>query len=116
MGPKLGEACSGTEKGWQADDQHCDLVVVDLRLGDECACDLLETLRQAKSRFAWVVMTANPSIAEAVEAMRRVSLDEALVPLASGRVRAVIERPIGHGGPGIKALTSNAARRTKTMN
>ncbi|MGO8898761.1 MAG: response regulator [Isosphaeraceae bacterium] len=48
LGHNLGEAYSSTENGRLADDQPFDLVFVGIRLGDESAFDLLETLRQAQ--------------------------------------------------------------------
>ena len=66
LGHNLGEAYSSTENGRLADDQPFDLVFVGMRLGDESAFDLLETLRQAQPRLAGATLTANPNIASAV--------------------------------------------------
>ena len=85
-----------------ADDQPFDLVFVGLRLGDESAFDLLETLRQAQPRLAGAAMTANPNIASAVGvgAIGRGSFGDAPGTVAPDQVPAVIERLIRHGGPG----------------
>ena len=68
LGHNLGEAYSSTENGRLADDQPFDLVFVGMRLGDESAFDLLETLRQAQPRLEGTTLTANPNIASAVSA------------------------------------------------
>ena len=61
LGHNLGEAYSSTENGRLAGDQPFDLVFVGLRLVDEPAFDLLETLRRAQPRLVGVAMTANPT-------------------------------------------------------
>ena len=102
LGHNLGEAYSSTENGSLPDDQPFDLVFVGLRLGDESAFDLLETLRQAQPRLAGAAMTANPNIASAVGvgAIGRGSFGDAPGTVAPDQVPAVIEHLIRHGGPG----------------
>jgi two-component system, NtrC family, response regulator AlgB len=100
LGHNLGEAYSSTENGRLADDQPFDLVFVGIRLGDESAFDLLETLRQAQPRLAGATLTANPNIASAVGALGRGSFGDATGTVAPDQVPAVIERLIRHGGPG----------------
>ncbi|MGA7496442.1 MAG: response regulator, partial [Isosphaeraceae bacterium] len=88
LGHILGEAYSSTENGRLVGDQPFDLVFVDLRLGDEPAFDLLETLRQAQPRLVGVAMTANPNIASAVGAPGRGSFDDAPGTVAPDQVPA----------------------------
>jgi NtrC-family two-component system response regulator AlgB len=99
LGHNLGEAYSSTENGRLVGGQPFDLVFVGIRLGDESAFDLLETLRQAQPRLAGAAMTANPNIASAVGALGRGSFGDAPGTVAPDQVPAVIERLIRHGGP-----------------
>jgi len=78
---------SGTENGRHTAAQDCELVFVELRLGDESAVEMLETLRKARPRFAWVVMTTNPAMASAVEAMRPGSIGDTRESLLPHRVQ-----------------------------
>jgi two-component system, NtrC family, response regulator AlgB len=100
LGHNHGEAYSSTENGRLAGDQPFDFVFVDLRLVDEPAFDLLETLRRAQPRLVGVAMTANSSIAAAAGAIGRGSFGDAPGPVAPDHVPTVIERLIRPGGPG----------------
>jgi NtrC-family two-component system response regulator AlgB len=100
LGQNLGEACSSMENSRQVYEISCDLVFVDLHLGNKSVCDLAEALRKAQPRLLGVVMNGNPSIAALFRKMRRESLDDEPGPYAPVQVTAVVENPIHPAGPG----------------
>jgi DNA-binding NtrC family response regulator len=92
MGHEVAEAASGEQALEQAELTTCDVALVDLRLGGESGLDLLEKLREGWPPLAIVVITAHPSIATAVEAMRRGAFDYLPKPFSPAEVKVVLER------------------------
>lgn len=92
MGHAAAEASSRAEALHQVERQPFDLVLVDLRLGQDSGLDLIEPLREQLPRAAVVMITAHATIETAVDAMRRGAFDYLPKPFTPAHVRAVIER------------------------
>jgi NtrC-family two-component system response regulator AlgB len=92
MGHAAAEAVSPTEALHQVERRPFDLVLVDLRLGQDSGLDLIEPLLEQLPRAAIVMITAHATIETAVDAMRRGAFDYLPKPFTPAHVRAVIER------------------------
>ena len=92
QGHHVAEAASGPEALRQAGRDDYEVVLLDLRLGDESGLDLIEPLQAARPNLAVVVITAHATIDTAVEAMRRGAVDYLPKPFTPAQVRAVLER------------------------
>ncbi len=73
-------------------DQEVDLVISDLRLGDENAIDLLSHLRRSHSHLPFIVVTAYGDVSSAVIAMKLGAIDYLLKPLNPTELLAIIRR------------------------
>ena len=92
MGHGVEEAASRGDALQWIERRAFDLVLIDLRLGDESGLDLLEPVMLQQPRLAVVVITAHASIDTAVEAMRRGAFDYLPKPFTPAQVRGVLER------------------------
>jgi two-component system, NtrC family, response regulator AlgB len=92
MGHGVEEAASRGDTLQWIERRAFDLVLIDLRLGDESGLDLLEPVMLQQPRLAVVVITAHASIDTAVEAMRRGAFDYLPKPFTPAQVRGVLER------------------------
>ena len=80
-------------------DQDVDLVVSDLRLGDENAIDLLTKLRSSNSRLPFIVVTAYGEIGSAVHAMKLGAIDYLLKPLNPSELVSLIRKQLAASQP-----------------
>jgi NtrC-family two-component system response regulator AlgB len=92
MGHEVLEAAAASKALALANRQPCDVVLVDLRLGDDSGLNLIEPFREQSPRTALVIITAHASIDTAIEAMRRGASDYLPKPFTPAQVRAVLER------------------------
>jgi NtrC-family two-component system response regulator AlgB len=74
--------------------EPCDVVFLDLRLGDEDGLDLLPKLVAARPGVAVVLVTAYGTIDTAVEAMRRGAADYLPKPFTPAQIRHVVARTV----------------------
>jgi two-component system, repressor protein LuxO len=77
-------------------DNEVGAVLIDLNLPDGDGIELLRHIRLAKPTIAAVVITANASIAKAVQAIREGAYDYLVKPVARDRLIATIERALNH--------------------
>jgi NtrC-family two-component system response regulator AlgB len=75
MGHEVGFAASGDVALEQLKQDHYDVVMLDLRLGDEDGLDVLERIKAQVENVEVVVFAAHSSVETAVEAMRRGAVD-----------------------------------------
>jgi DNA-binding NtrC family response regulator len=73
-------------------DHAIDLVVSDLRLGDENAIDLLTQMRSSHSQLPFIVITAYGDVGSAVSAMKLGAIDYLLKPLNPTELLSLIRR------------------------
>ncbi len=71
-------------------DDHFDLVLLDLQLGEENGLDVLSEIRKKFPKVAVVMFTAHASIKTAVEATQRGALDYLQKPFAPDDLRRVL--------------------------
>ena len=71
---------------------HFDVVLLDLKLGQEAGLDVLEEILRISPQVAVVMVTAFASIETAVEAMRRGAFDYLPKPCTPEQVRQVLGR------------------------
>ena len=71
-----------------------DVAFLDLRLGAEDGLDLIGPMLEALPRLRILVVTANATIASAVEAVRRGALDYLPKPFTPAQVRLAIEQAV----------------------
>ncbi len=71
-----------------------DVALLDLRLGSDDGLDLIGPLLEALPRLRILVITANATIASAVEAVRRGALDYLPKPFTPEQVRLAIEQAV----------------------
>jgi DNA-binding NtrC family response regulator len=102
-------------------DQSVDLVVSDLRLGDENAIELLEQMRHTRSNLPFIVVTAFGDVSSAVNAMKLGAIDYLAKPLNPTVLLSLIRRQLSAsqpfsteaGAPGFEnMLGQSAAMRT----
>jgi NtrC-family two-component system response regulator AlgB len=75
-------------------EQPCDLVFLDLRLGDESGLDVLPRLLAIRPGLDVVIVTAYSSVDSAVEAMRRGARDFIAKPFTPAQIRHLVERTL----------------------
>jgi NtrC-family two-component system response regulator AlgB len=74
------------------DQRAFDLVLLDLRLGQESGLDVIPLLRTRQPAPTVVVLTAFAAVDSAVEAMRRGARDYLTKPLAPEQIRGLVQR------------------------
>ncbi len=92
QGHAVAEATSGPAALKLVERQGFELVLVDMRLGQESGLDLLGALLEGRPGLAVVVITAHASIDTAVEAMRRGAFDYLPKPFTPAQIRALLDR------------------------
>ncbi len=90
MKHKVAEAASGPAALAAAENEHFDLIFLDLRLGRDSGMDLLQKL--AANGVGVVVMTAFAAVDTAVEAMRRGAFDYLPKPFTPEQLRLLLTR------------------------
>ena len=84
---------AGSEQAYRAlEEDHFDLVFLDLRLDRESGLDAIPKLRESSPNAAIVVMTAYAAIDTAVEAIRRGAFDYLAKPFTPDQIRVVLNR------------------------
>ncbi len=80
-------------------DQSVDLVVSDLRLGDESAIDLLMQLRRLRTNLPFIIVTAYGDVSSAVNAMKLGAIDYLAKPLNPTELISLIRRHLSVSQP-----------------
>ena len=75
--------------------QHYDLVLVDLKMRRMNGLELLEHERLRERGTRMVIMTAYPTVESAVQAMRQGAFDYLVKPFKLAELRAIVERAAG---------------------
>ncbi|MBI3782046.1 MAG: sigma-54-dependent Fis family transcriptional regulator [Deltaproteobacteria bacterium] len=92
IGCQVAAVASGNAAMEALERQTFDLVLLDLRLGDEDGLDLLPRLLAARSGLSVVLMTAYATIDTAVEAMKRGASDCLPKPFTSTQIRNLVDQ------------------------
>ncbi len=90
------QASSAAEALEHLDQKEYDVVVTDVRMPEMSGIDLLKTIKQRDREIQVIVITGNPDIGSAVEAIRS-SVDDYLVkPLELSQVSHAVARALEH--------------------
>ena len=95
-GHSLVEAGSVREGLIALDADDFDVVLTDQRLGDGDGTQILESVRNADTSLAVVMLTAHGSVELAVETMRKGAFDFLTKPFLAANLKAVIQRAARH--------------------
>jgi two-component system, NtrC family, response regulator PilR len=95
-GYTVATAANPTEAQASLEDQPCDLVLTDLRMGNEreAGMNLLTWLQEHSPDTPAIMMTAYASVETAIEAMKRGAADYIMKPFKNDEVRILVKRAI----------------------
>ncbi|HEX4131031.1 MAG TPA: sigma-54 dependent transcriptional regulator [Pirellulales bacterium] len=88
------EAATADEGVRLADDAMPDVILLDIRLGQQSGLDVFQQLRQIDPRCLVVFITGHGSADTAIEAMKSGALDYLVKPLDLKQLRGVVEKAL----------------------
>ncbi len=93
------EAASADEALMGFQSEKYDLVILDLRIGEDNGLDILAAMRQRGIRTPTLMITAYGSIRNAVRAMKLGAIDFLEKPVAPAALRAMVAEVVGRHQP-----------------
>ena len=103
-GYEVVEAASADEARTELGRQSFDLVILDLRLGEQSGLHTLAEMRARDIRIPTLMITAYGSIRDAVQAMRLGAIDFLEKPIEPTALRAVVAEILGRHRPATKPV------------
>lgn len=75
-------------------EQEFDIILLDINLPDGSGLDFLKTIKESSNRSTVIMITADGSVTQAVEAMRMGAKDYLLKPFTADRLRITIDNAL----------------------
>lgn len=111
-GYEVQEAATADEAMMGFRSERYDLVVLDLRIGDDNGLEVLERMREAGVQTPTLMITAYGSVRDAVRAMKLGAIDFLPKPIEPTALRAVVASILQRHGPNSNAPAREGQPRT----